>query len=182
MKKILIAIGLIIVLGGLYYGIAPLFNVQEVDDALPPEVSSGLENLSEEDRAEMSRLMDDANATEQPMTEDEQPVAMVDEVKRFPVMGTFGHPASGTVRVVETTEGRILRFEDFETINGPSINLYLSKDLEASEFIDLGPIRGTRGNINYTLPDDIDLSEYRYVMHWCVPFRVLFNYADLASE
>lgn len=59
------------------------------------------------------------------------------------------------------------------------LHLYLAKTLEADDFIDLGPIRGTRGDINYSVPDGVDLSEYKYVMYWCVPFSVLFNYVEL---
>jgi len=29
------------------------------------------------------------------------------------------------------------------------------------------------------VPLDTDLSEYRYVLTWCVPFGVLFNYAEV---
>jgi len=95
------------------------------------------------------------------------------------VVGTTGHPASGTVRVLETEDGSIIRYENFETINGPNLHVYLAKDLDAKEFIDLGPIKATRGNINYAVPKEIDIKEYRYVMYWCVPFGVLFNYAEL---
>jgi hypothetical protein len=98
----------------------------------------------------------------------------------FSIIDTTGHPASGSVKVIEKNDGsQVIRFEDFETINGPQLHLYLSKDLDASEFIDLGPIRGTEGNINYDVPEGVDIEEYPYVMHWCVPFSVLFNYAEL---
>lgn len=101
------------------------------------------------------------------------------ETKNAPVIGTFGHPAEGVARVIETAEGTIVRFENFKTINGPKLHVYLSKDLDAKDFVDLGPIRGTSGNINYAIPADIDISEYKYVLHWCVPFRVLFNSAEI---
>lgn len=97
------------------------------------------------------------------------------EIEKNEVIGTSGHPASGTVSVI----GDVIRYEDFMTINGPKLHVYLSKDLEAKEYIDLGPIKGTEGNINYNIPENIDISGYKYVMYWCVPFRVLFNYAEI---
>jgi hypothetical protein len=97
----------------------------------------------------------------------------------FPVEGTTGHPARGSVQLYEQEGVVTIRFEDFSTINGPNLHLYLAKDLEASEFIDLGPIRGTKGNINYVVPEGVDLSTYSYILHWCVPFSVLFNYARI---
>jgi len=187
MKKVLIGIVVIIVLGVLYYGLSPLLNVQEVDDALPEEVMVTDEHLSTEEQEEMMELIEEANTEAPKVMKEEMPVVeeVVEEeemvMKTFPIMDTLGHPASGSVRIVETAEGTILRFEDFETINGPRLSLYLAKDLKATEFIDLGPIKGTKGNINYAVPEGVDLSEYQYVMHWCVPFRVLFNYADLSS-
>lgn len=99
----------------------------------------------------------------------------------FKVTGTVGHPAEGNVFVYEGSGKRFVRFEDFSTINGPQLHVYLAKDIEAKDFIDLGPIRGTEGSINYELPEDVLLSEYPYVLHWCVPFGVLFNYADTSS-
>lgn len=192
-KKVAIGVGIIIVLGAAYYTLSPLLKNVEVQDELPeaittdtaPNVSSGFEDLTPEQQAEMRRLIDEKNA-EGPVEMDET-TPVEPEIPApatpttFPVMGTFGHPAEGTVRVIETAEENVIRYENFKTINGPRLHVYLAKDLDANEFIDLGPVRGTEGNINYGVSKDIDLSEYRYIMYWCVPFSVLFNYADLAS-
>lgn len=172
-------------------------------------MASGLEELSEERQAEFAEEMekmkdetqedmDDAmpeDMVEPEMTEEETEEEVMEEneedeskemeeetqltIDSFPVMPTRGHPASGIVKVLPTTSGTIVRYEDLETLNGPNLHIYLTKDLDAEEYVDLGPIKGTRGNINYEVPDDVDISEYRYVMHWCVPFGVLFNYAEI---
>lgn len=97
------------------------------------------------------------------------------------VVGTTGHPASGTVRIVEADGETYVRYEDFKTINGPDIFVYLSKDLEANEFVNLGRVRATEGNVNYKVPAAVDVSEYRYVLTWCRAFGVLFNYADIGG-
>jgi len=113
------------------------------------------------------------------VTLDEQtPESM--EVLSAEIMDTPGHSASGMVRLLTQEDGTtLIRYENFKTINGPNLHVYLAKDIEAKEFIDLGPIRGTEGNINYVVPENIDVSEYKYVMYWCVPFGVLFNYAEI---
>ena len=158
MKKYLVyGSGLIValaVLVGGYYALSPLWRVVEVHDALP-------------------------EAFVNPLEEGGQVYAMHGP---FDVHGTVGHPAEGVVSVFEGDGKRFIRFEDFKTINGPQLHLYLAKDVDAKEFIDLGPIRGTEGDINYELPDDVILDDYPYVMHWCVPFGVLFNYARIESE
>lgn len=155
-----------------------------MDDALPEAitktnqvVSSGMEKLSLEEKVQMKSEMTEI-AKEAVVEMDEKILEPTNSSPSL-VTGTAGHPASGQVRVIATDDETILRFEEFETINGPKLHLYLSKDLEGSDFIDLGPISGTKGNINYSIPNDVDLSEYKYVMHWCVPFGVLFNYAEI---
>jgi hypothetical protein len=186
--KYLVAAGIVGLLAyGGWYFLSPLFVIVEVDDALPIAATegtmpSGAENLSPEDRLAMEAAHAAANATSAPLMRELMPSTQLRTPTPAPVLGTVGHPATGTVRIIETSNGLVIRYENFETINGPQLNLYLAKDLDANEYIDLGPVRGTRGNINYTVPDNVDLSEYRYVLYWCVPFGVLFNYADLQPE
>ncbi|OGG64457.1 hypothetical protein A3C18_04100 [Candidatus Kaiserbacteria bacterium RIFCSPHIGHO2_02_FULL_54_11b] len=97
------------------------------------------------------------------------------------VVDTPAHPASGTVRIVEADGRRYVRYENYKTINGPDIFVYLAKDLDAKEFIDLGRVKATEGNINYEIPAGVDAAEYRYVLTWCRAFGVLFNYADISA-
>ncbi len=97
------------------------------------------------------------------------------------VVGTLGHPATGTVSVIDTVEGKVLRYENFKTINGPDLFVYLSSDEKATEFVNLGELKATEGNVNYNIPDSADLSKYPFVLVWCKQFGVLFNSANIAS-
>lgn len=92
---------------------------------------------------------------------------------------TTAHPASGTVAILQDTNATILRYENFKTINGPDLRVYLSTDLEATEFVDLGELKATEGNVNYTIPTGTDITKYRYALVWCEDFGVLFNSADI---
>lgn len=95
------------------------------------------------------------------------------------VEGTLGHPASGTVRIVRA-DGRVyLRYENFKTINGPDLYVYLAKNPDAKEFVNLGRIRATEGNVNYEIPEGVDPRDYPYALTWCKAFSVLFNSAKL---
>ncbi len=100
----------------------------------------------------------------------------------FPIVGTVGHPASGTVRVIDADSKSFVRYENFKTINGPDIYVYLAKDLDAKEYINLGVVKATEGNVNYEIPTDVNLQDYKYVMVWCKAFGVLFNYADISNS
>ncbi|MEK6843917.1 MAG: DM13 domain-containing protein [Nanoarchaeota archaeon] len=90
------------------------------------------------------------------------------------------HEVKGKALLIENEQKKILRFEDFETINGPDLHIYLASSLDAGDYIDLGAIKGTKGNINYDIPDGIDINKYNKVLIWCVPFKVLFSYAELS--
>ncbi len=94
------------------------------------------------------------------------------------------HRASGTVRVLEQGEQRWIRYEDINITNGPRLEVWLTTTLSSphanpNNYVSLGPAKGTVGNFNYEIPSEVDLTKYRYVIHWCVPFRVLFNHAEL---
>jgi hypothetical protein len=87
------------------------------------------------------------------------------------------HDVEGHALVIKTDDATVLRFEDFETINGPELHIYLSTSLGNDDFVDLGVIKATEGNVNYDVPEDVDLEQYNNVLVWCKPFGVLFSYA-----
>lgn len=95
------------------------------------------------------------------------------------------HRAEGSANVWMLGEQRVLRFEDFRVTNGPRLHVYLGKNVPTSifagveDYIDLGPLKGNVGNQNYELPADLDLSEYRSAVIYCVPFGVVFSSAEL---
>ena len=97
------------------------------------------------------------------------------------VIDTKTHPASGEVRIVKNDAGTYIRYENFKTINGPDLFVYLANDLGAKDYTNLGELRATEGNINYKVPAEVDVIKYKYVMVWCKQFGVLFNYADISS-
>lgn len=111
-----------------------------------------------------------------PVTQSPEPVEKMAAV----VVDTPAHPASGFVRIIEADDKTYVRYENYKTINGPDIYVYLAKDLDAKEYVDLGKVRATEGNINYEVPEGVNVSDYQYVLTWCKQFGVLFNYADLS--
>lgn len=100
------------------------------------------------------------------------------------------HESTGRALVLETADGnRFLRFEDFETSNGPDLLVYLSTKKPAGtddwygydqDFVDLGPLKGNVGSQNYEIPKDVDLERYSTAVVWCRRFEVGFAAATLA--
>ncbi|MGH2729625.1 MAG: DM13 domain-containing protein [Actinomycetota bacterium] len=97
------------------------------------------------------------------------------------------HTTEGRALVLELPNGdRFLRFEDFETSNGPDLKVYLSSapassddDAFNDDFVDLGTLKGNVGNQNYAIPPDVDLKEYASAVVWCRRFSVGFAVAPL---
>ncbi len=100
--------------------------------------------------------------------------------KSAAVLGTLAHPASGSVRIIENEGKTYVRYENFKTINGPDLFVYLSKDKDAKDFVNLGALKATEGNINYKIPENVNINDYQYALVWCRQFGVLFNSADLS--
>ena len=149
MKKILVSIIFLIVIAIAYWLISPIWRVKQVNDVVPSSV---------------------VNTNAQKNTETKMP------------SGSFmksAHDVSGTASVIDTGTEKILRFENFETINGPDLRIYLATDNTSKEYIDLGTIKGTKGNINYIIPPNTDLKKYSHVLVWCRSFSVLFSEAVL---
>lgn len=100
------------------------------------------------------------------------------------------HETKGTATIYRLPNGkRVLRFTEFETSNGPDVQIYLVAAPDAQDnatvtkagFINLGPMKGNRGDQNYDVPDDVDLSKYHAVTVWCRRFSVNFATAPLTD-
>ncbi|MEP6845931.1 MAG: DM13 domain-containing protein [Panacibacter sp.] len=96
--------------------------------------------------------------------------------------GTFMngvHNTSGTVKVVLEGSAKKLVMEKFQTEAGPDLKVYLSNDLNASSFVNLGDLKSTNGNLVYGINNSTDLSSYKYTLIWCEQFAVGFGSAEL---
>jgi hypothetical protein len=105
-----------------------------------------------------------------------------------PMTGTFEgagdgiHNAEGVAKVITLQDGnKVLRLENLKATNGPDLYVYLSMDKGASDFVDLGRLKGNIGNQNYNIPQGTDLTKYNTVLIWCKQFSVLFGSAKLES-
>jgi Electron transfer DM13 len=100
---------------------------------------------------------------------------------------SYEHATRGRARTIATADGRrYVRFEDFETSNGPALKVYLSAapatgpgDSFDDRFVDLGDLKGNIGSQNYAIPRDVPLDRYRSVVVWCERFSVPFAAAAL---
>jgi electron transfer DM13 len=100
---------------------------------------------------------------------------------------SFEHPTSGRAVLIETKGKRVLRFENFETSNGPDVVVWLSTAFPRSigdtavarDYVHLGQLKGNIGNQNYDIPAGTDLVKYSSVVVWCRRFNVAFGATKL---
>lgn len=102
------------------------------------------------------------------------------------------HDTSGRVRLLRLPDGsRVIRLEGLSTSDGPALHVWLSDQpvrrdragwrvFDDGAFVDLGDLKGNRGDQNYAVPRDADLQRLTSVSIWCARFRVSFGAAALA--
>jgi len=96
------------------------------------------------------------------------------------VDGDFFHKTSGLATIEFSNEKTHLYLgEDFKTLNGPDLYVYLATDKHAKDFVNLGTIHSFSGIQSYEISDDIDLEKYNQVLIWCKAFGALFGNAQL---
>lgn len=187
-KYVLGVIVILIVAPIAWYLISPIWRVQEVQETSPLERSA-----QQEDAAPITLRVPEALTPETTTRFEEEmekaaaqaPKIMGDIMPAQPrvlARANFearAHDVEGSALIIDRGDTRILRFENFETINGPDLHIYLATDTSAADFVDLGAIRATKGNANYVIPTNVDIKKYGTLLVWCVPFHVLFSSAEL---
>ena len=101
------------------------------------------------------------------------------------------HKGKGVAEILRTVDGtHLLRLREFEVTNGPDLKVWLltaahpteSRDVSASEWLSLGPLKGNIGDQIYPIPEDAEVDRYRSVVIWCEQFGVLFSPAHLLDD
>jgi hypothetical protein len=180
------------------YTVSPLFVGTVIDEPIPVSASSEFQkfmNLSEEGRiqaaANMTREeagMIGVMAAKDNYTVNENMSALITPQSTnntltgaFVGIGDGFHNVEGEAKVILLGSGaEILRLENLKATNGPDLYVYLSTDKSASDFINLGRLKGNVGNQNYEIPRGTELSTYDTVLIWCRAFSFLFGSAQLS--
>ncbi|MGB5757128.1 MAG: DM13 domain-containing protein [Acidimicrobiales bacterium] len=184
-----------------FFGIQAIFIDESVDQADPFAVAAAADGSTDAD-ADRDDAADDTGAA--PAATDDGPSAEGDEPadtdRNGPATGATSpfvessgsfigleHPAVGQATILSDGERRFLRFENFETDNGPDLFVYLVAEAGAEgdrglfddDFVNLGPLAGNIGDQNYEVDIDLDLDRYNTVVIWCDRFNAAFGAADL---
>ncbi len=104
------------------------------------------------------------------------------------------HESSGTAKLIRLATGGVqLTFENLVTSDGPDLHVWLTDRpviegnagwfvFDDGRYVELGPLKGNRGNQVYDVPTGTDLSGLVSVSIWCKRFAVSFGAAALNPE
>ncbi|HET9746078.1 MAG TPA: DM13 domain-containing protein [Chitinophagaceae bacterium] len=111
----------------------------------------------------------------------DNPVDTMMAISQF--RGTFGNGPYGVVRgtaQIYVKDGQhILALENFNSSNGPDLHVYISKEVQPANYIDLGRLQSVSGNQQYPVPGSVNFSEYKYALIHCQRYNHLFGSAEL---
>jgi hypothetical protein len=97
------------------------------------------------------------------------------------------------VRILQLAdETRVLRIEGLDTSNGPDLKVWLTDApvidgpdgwfvFDDGAYVDLGSLKGNKGNQNYPIPAEVALADLTSVAIWCDRFNVSFGAAELQA-
>jgi len=95
------------------------------------------------------------------------------------------HPVSGRASLIRRASGgTVLTLAPFEVDNGPDLRVYLAAGpargaADVDDYVDLGALKGNKGDQQYEIPRRVDLDRYDTVVIWCRAFSVNFARAPL---
>ncbi|WP_085066872.1 DM13 domain-containing protein [Catenuloplanes japonicus] len=102
------------------------------------------------------------------------------------------HDTTGLARVIRDPDGsHTLEIAGLDTSDGPDLRVWLSDQpvlpgtagwrvFDDGASVELGRLKGNRGDQAYVIPPGTDLDRLTSVTIWCVRFSVSFGAADLA--
>lgn len=104
---------------------------------------------------------------------------------------TQEHATSGSARIVRLPDGAYrLELVGLDTSNGPDLRVWLTdrpvrsgvagwRVFDDGRWVEVGRLKGNRGDQTYAIPADVDLAGLTSVSIWCRRFSVSFGAAPL---
>jgi len=98
--------------------------------------------------------------------------------------GNSSYNVTGGVMLQQQGSALKVVFEDnFRSSNGPQLGVYLAKNapgvLTTSNSVSLGALKSTTGKQEYNVPAGVKLTDFDFVVVYCIPFNVAFGFAKL---
>jgi len=88
-------------------------------------------------------------------------------------------PTSGLASIYSQSGSTYVLLNPFESHSGPDLKVYISKDINAADYIRLGNLQSTSGRQVYSVPSGTAIADFNYVHIWCQAYSVDFARAEL---
>jgi len=110
---------------------------------------------------------------------------MVDNAAVTKYLGSFSNGPYGAVagmgKIIRQNGKFSLLLENVVISNGPDLHVYISKEVQPVNFLDLGKLKSVSGNQLYAITGTPDFKEYKFVLVHCQLFNHLFGSATLVE-
>ena len=196
-KKVLLIVGAIVaipVIAFAWWLVSPLFISKTVVEDFPMSASAQIPESMTQSEAE--KVMEGMAKIDMPAMEEmpemppemDEPVAIASGQFRD---GDSFHKGSGAVTLYRLPTGEgLVRFEGLSVTNGPDLRVLVTShpdpqtrdDVHDSDYTEIGKLKGNKGDQNYDVPADLDLSSIRSIVIYCAPFQVVFSVAPLQHQ
>ncbi len=108
---------------------------------------------------------------------------MVDTTAIVQLKGSFMNgpwgSVSGNAKIIKQNTTYQLQLDTFMSSNGPDLKVYLSKEVQPVNFVNLGSLKSTNGTQLYNIPAGVNFNEYKYALVHCQQYNHLFGSAEL---
>jgi hypothetical protein len=207
LRVLLVLIGAILVVATFTYPEWRSFFIREAESDNFPGLNDAQQNLfltlPPEQQTAYRELLATADATmvvgavqaairpDSPVPTEEQALPQMTDPS-IVATGTFRqidaiHAGSGTITLYQLPDNsRVLRFEGFRVTNGPNLHVILTRNGDprdasqvGTDYVDLGVLRGNVGDQHYSVPSEVDLSQYRGVVIYSILFQVVYSTGTL---
>ncbi|XAS66030.1 DM13 domain-containing protein [Micrococcaceae bacterium Sec5.7] len=181
-RKLLAALGTValvaVIAGAALFQPWRIFTSSQLDEALPAAAAPS--SIQVESPTAVTRVPSGPPVTQAP--------APAPAILATGAFQSQEHATTGTASLLNLPDGtKVIRLENLASSDGPDVKVWLSS-LEAGgdwfkyrsgKYVDLGAIKATHGNQNYTVPEGTDISALTTVVLWCDRFSVAFGSAQL---
>lgn len=93
--------------------------------------------------------------------------------------GSANYSVNGSVKLYDFQGKKYIYFENFTSSNGPDLKVYIATTNTATQFVNLGNLKGVSGSQAYLINNPPDLNQFNKVLIWCQQFTALFGSATL---
>ncbi len=121
--------------------------------------------------------------TKENATPTETLIETIDSTSSMNLKGKFENGPFGSVTgmafITISGNQKSLVLENISSSNGPDLHVYLSKEIQPINFIDLGKLKSINGTHVYPIDININIQDFKFALVHCQQYNHLFGSAKV---